>query len=180
MLSKAKELFNSWVESFSDEVEAPPFWANYEVPSAFQWKRLAKDAKIPIRATEGSAGFDLYALGEGELDLDILIGPKSRQWIPTGMAIAIPEGWVGFVWPRSGLAGKGIDVSAGVIDSDFRGELKVLLVNNSNEEFIVHPGDRIAQLILVQTLAFPDFSVVEELSATSRGSAGFGSTGIDK
>jgi len=67
-----------------------------------------------------------------------------------------------------------------VIDSDFRGELKVLLVNNSNEEFIVHPGDRIAQLILVQTLAFPDFSVVEELSATSRGSAGFGSTGIDK
>lgn len=136
------------------------------------FQRLTTTARLPVRATEGSAGLDLCA------DTDVVpMEPYSRVLIPTGLAVQIPRGFCGRIAPRSGLALKyGIHVLAGVIDSDYRGEIHVLLVNVGEDTFYVHGGDRIAQLLL---LPCPDFHPVDvtNLSATKRGSAGFGSTG---
>jgi dUTP pyrophosphatase len=97
--------------------------------------------------------------------------------VPTGLQVAIPEGHVGLVWPRSGLAVRhGIDTLAGVIDSDYRGELRVVLVNHGDEPFRVAPGERIAQL-LVQRVERAVFTRAERLDETARGTGGFGSTG---
>lgn len=133
-------------------------------------QRLTETAQRPIRATDGAAGLDLYA------DETITIPEYRRAWVSTGIAVAIAPGYCGLVWPRSGLAGKGLDTSAGVIDCDFRGELKVLLCNGTHERQTVHAGDRIAQLLIMPVL-MPTVIEVDALPASERGANGFGSTG---
>jgi len=137
-------------------------------------QKLSSHACIPRRATEGSAGYDLFAAE------DMKIVPGSRALVSTGIAVKLPPGLYGRVAPRSGLAVKhGIQVGAGVIDADYRGEVKVLLFNQGGEDFKVSTGDRIAQLIL-ERHETPAIQVVTGLSGgqTERGSGGFGSTGV--
>ena len=140
-------------------------------------KRLTETAVLPKRATEGAAAADLYA----DLPDPVTIAPGARALIPTGISIELPSNdLVALVFARSGLAVKqGISLSnsVGVIDSDYRGELKVGLINHSDKEFTVSGGDRIAQLMVTYALPLPIVEA-EELSATERGEGGFGSTGI--
>lgn len=129
----------------------------------------------PSYQTDGAAGLDLAA---AVVD-PVTLAPGDRALIATGWAVAIPEGFEGQVRPRSGLAWKhGITVlnAPGTIDADFRGELKVLLVNHGREPFVVRAGDRIAQLV-IGAVARADLRVVDALDATTRGSGGYGSTG---
>jgi dUTP pyrophosphatase len=130
-----------------------------------------KGEYAPQNAKKGDAGSDLRASEE------ITIPSKGRCLVPTGISMAIPSGYVGLIWPRSGLAVKhGIDSGAGVIDSGYRGEIRVLLFNHSDADFKVAKGDRIAQ-ILIQKVETPQFVQVETLDETERGAGGFGSTG---
>ncbi|UZJ54207.1 hypothetical protein CBS101457_003527 [Exobasidium rhododendri] len=128
-------------------------------------------AKAPTRGSAQAAGYDLYASEDSTI-------PKSgRAVVATGIRLAVPSGCYGRVAPRSGLALKhGIDTGAGVIDSDYRGLLGVILFNFGSEDFAVKPGDRIAQLIL-ERIETPEVEVVEDLDETTRGAGGFGSTG---
>ena len=126
---------------------------------------------IPKYAHAGDAGADITASEK------IAIPPRERTLVSTGVRLEIPEGYVGLIWPRSGLAvKKGIDCGAGVIDSHYRGEVKVLLFNHSDNEFQIEPGDRIAQ-ILIHKVERVEFHLVEQLNETARSDAGFGSTG---
>ena len=126
---------------------------------------------LPEYASPGAAGGDLRASEAVE------IAPGARAAVPTGVRLQIPPGHVGLVWPRSGLAVRhGIDTLAGVIDSDYRGEVRVVLVNHGDAPFRVTPGDRVAQL-LVQRVERADFTAAAEIDDTHRGSGGFGSTG---
>jgi len=138
-------------------------------------KKLNPEAKLPSYKTKGSSGMDLMALVEEK----IIVKPNSSELIPTGLSIAIPEDLEIQIRPRSGLAAKhSITVlnTPGTIDSDYRGELKIILYNHSNKDFIVNKNDRVAQMILVPILKV-DFEEVDELPDTIRGSGGFGSTG---
>ena len=136
-------------------------------------RRLRPDAALPARAYAGDAGFDLTACERVEL------GPGERAPVPTGLAVAIPEGYAGFVQPRSGLAARnGLTIvnTPGLIDSGYRGELVVILLNTDREvPFVVEPGMRIAQLVV---LPVPKVELVEvdELPASERGVRGFGSS----
>jgi dUTP pyrophosphatase len=138
---------------------------------AFQ--RLRDDAIVPVRAYPGDAGLDLAACDRVEL------GPGERAVVGTGLAVAIPEGYAGFVQPRSGLASRhGISVvnAPGLIDSGYRGEVRVVLLNTDlAETFVVEPGMRIAQLVVLEV---PQFELVEseELPESERGVRGFGSS----
>jgi dUTP pyrophosphatase len=134
-------------------------------------KRLHPDGQIPARGSAHAAGLDLYS------DSTALLCPRDWELIGTGICIAIPEGHVGLIWPRSGLAVKhGIDVLAGVIDADYRGEIKVVLINHGYDDIKILPGMRIAQL-LIQPVAMLTPVEVDELPSTERGAGGFGSTG---
>lgn len=133
------------------------------------------DHKLPHYATEASAGVDLRANNEEPL----LIKPLERVIIPTGLFIEIPVGYEAQVRPRSGLAAKkGITVlnSPGTIDADYRGEIKVILVNLSNEDFEIQSGERIAQMVIARHEQ-AEWELVEKLGETSRNTGGFGSTG---
>jgi dUTP pyrophosphatase len=136
-------------------------------------RRLRDDAILPERAYAGDAGLDLAACERHEL------GPGERTVVPTGLAVAIPEGYAGFVQPRSGLASKhGITIvnTPGLVDSGYRGELRVVLLNtDSSEPFVVEPGMRIAQLVVLPVPEIELF-VVEELPESERGVRGFGSS----
>ena len=136
-------------------------------------KRLHEGATVPTRAYEGDAGLDLAACERVEL------GPGERALVGTGLAVAIPDGHAGFVQPRSGLAARhGIAVlnSPGLVDAGYRGELKVALLNTDQAEpFVVEPGMRIAQLV-VMPVATPDLVEVDELPVSERGEKGFGSS----
>jgi dUTP pyrophosphatase len=136
--------------------------------------RLSPEAREPTRAHDGDAGYDLYAVEAAT------IAPGERASVGTGIAVAIPDGWAGLVLPRSGLAARhGITLpnAPGLIDSGYRGEVRVLLLNtDSREPFGVAPGDRIAQLLLVRHEA-PELFEVESLEDTVRGAGGFGSSG---
>ena len=136
--------------------------------------RLRDDAVLPARAYPGDAGLDLVACERHE------IGPGERVLVGTGIAVAIPEGHAGLVTPRSGLAAKsGVTIvnSPGLVDSGYRGELSVILHNTDlRDTFIVEPGMRIAQLVVVAVPA-AELRVVEELPESTRGAAGFGSSG---
>lgn len=135
-------------------------------------KLLTPTAQPPLRGSEFAAGFDLCA------DEDVLIPSRKRRIISTGIAAKLPANCFGRIAPRSGLALKhGIDVLAGVIDEDYRGEIKVILYNSDGSHFQVNKGDRIAQL-LVQTYQKPVMELVDELDETDRGGGGFGSTGV--
>lgn len=134
-------------------------------------QKLQDNAIAPKRQTHHSAGYDLYA-NQG---CNLL--PGESCLIGTGIAMEIPDGFVGLIMSRSGSAVKhGIEKGAGVIDSDYRGEVKVLLRNFSNDTFFINPGDRIAQMIIVQYLSL-EIEEVERLTSTDRGEGGFGSTG---
>ena len=134
------------------------------------------DLPLPAYATPGSAGLDLQAAVAAPLTLP----PGGREAIPTGLAIALPEGWEAQVRPRSGLALKaGVTVlnSPGTVDADYRGEIKVILINLGDAPFVIGRGDRIAQLVVapVNQLVWHE---TETLPETSRGAGGFGSTGV--
>jgi dUTP pyrophosphatase len=135
----------------------------------------AEGLPVPHYQTEHSAGVDLSAA----LDEDMVIGPGRWKLVPTGIAVAIPEGFEGQVRPRSGLAlkhGIGMLNSPGTIDADYRGEIGVILFNFSDTPFSVHRGDRIAQMVIAK-LERARFEQVETLSTTARGAGGFGHTG---
>ncbi|RKZ21272.1 dUTP diphosphatase [bacterium] len=137
-------------------------------------KRLDPDLPLPRKATEGSSGFDIYSR------VDQVINPGEIKGIPAGIVLEIPEGYEVQVRPRSGLAlkhGIGILNSPGTIDSDYRGEVVVILFNFSKEPFAIKKGDRIAQIVPVK---LPEVKLIEadSLTDTSRGSGGFGSTGV--
>jgi dUTP pyrophosphatase len=141
--------------------------------TALPIQRLRPDAVIPERAYSGDAGLDLSACERVEL------GPGERAVVGTGLAVAIPEGHAGFVQPRSGLAARhGITIvnTPGLVDSGYRGELRVVLLNTDREHgFVVEPGMRIAQLVVVP-VAEPEPYEVDELPESERGVRGFGSS----
>jgi len=137
-------------------------------------KQLDADLPLPAAARPGDAGVDLHAR------ISARLAPGARKLIPTGIAIALPAGWAGFVHPRSGLAAKhGITIvnAPGTIDAAYRGEIAVTLANtDSGAEFLVERGDRIAQLIF-QPVGRPRFITVDTLPGSARGERGFGSSG---
>ena len=138
-------------------------------------KKLNENARIPTYGSEFAAGADLYAC----LDADVTIAPAETLLIHTGLAMQIPEGLVGLIYARSGLASKkGLAPAnkVGVIDSDYRGEIMVALHNHGTLPQTISDGERIAQIVFAPYYA-AEFSVVDELDDTTRGSGGFGSTG---
>ncbi len=138
--------------------------------------KAEKGARIPHYATEGAAGADVSAY----LDSPVILRPGEYKAIPTGLSMEIPEGYEVQVRPRSGLALKhGITVlnAPGTIDSDYRGEVKVLLINHSSEAFTINNGDRIAQIVVARNYRLP-FEEADDLSDSARGEGGFGSTGV--
>ena len=144
-------------------------------PVAVEVKRLSHGEGLPLPAyaTAGAAGMDVVSAE------DVTIAPGARHAVATGLALAIPQGYEIQVRPRSGLAFKhGITVpnTPGTIDSDYRGELKVLLINHGTEDFTIARGDRVAQLVLAPVVQAA-WAEVDELDATARGAGGFGSTG---
>lgn len=135
-------------------------------------KKLVSNAIIPKKGSLYAAGYDLYSA------VDTTIKAKNKGLVSTGISMAIPKGNYGRVAPRSGLAAKNfIDVGAGVVDEDYRGEVFVLLFNFSDTDFEIKYGDRIAQLI-IEKITLTEIQEVEDLSLTERGEGGFGSTGI--
>jgi len=140
-------------------------------------KRLREEpaVRLPAYMTEQSSGMDLYAFLEGEITLQ----PGERKLIPTGISMAIPEGFEGQVRPRSGLAirhGIGVVNAPGTIDADYRGEIAILLINYGQEPFTVRSGDRIAQMI-ISRVARATWEEVDVLPSTARQEGGFGHTG---
>ena len=138
-------------------------------------KKTNKEVITPKYKTDGSSGVDLSAF----LEKKVVIKQNSSDLIPTGLQVAIPEEFEIQIRPRSGLAAKesiGVLNSPGTIDSDYRGELKIILFNHSNKDFIINNGDRIAQMVLVPILKM-EFEEVDSLPNTVRGQGGFGSTG---
>ena len=139
-------------------------------------RKLDERAKLPFRATGGSAGADLFAC----IPEDIVLAPGERRLIPTGIAIGIPDSGCGaFIFPRSSVSSKfGVSLAncVGVVDSDYRGEIKVPLINHSSEPYTVKDGDRIAQMVIMPVV-LPEFIPADELDDTARGAGGFGSTG---
>ena len=138
-------------------------------------KKTNKEVITPKYKTDGSSGVDLSAF----LEKKVVIKPNSSELIPTGLQVAIPEEFEIQIRPRSGLAAKesiGVLNSPGTIDSDYRGELKIILFNHSNKDFIINNGDRIAQMVLVPIIKM-EFEEVDSLPDTVRGQGGFGSTG---
>lgn len=134
-------------------------------------KRLEKNAVLPNHAKKNDAAIDLSSCEE------IVLNPMEKKVVRTGIAMAIPEGYAGFVWDRSGLAANhSVHIMAGVVDSGYRGEIKVVMINLGKEEFKVEKGMRIAQLAIQPVLSV-DISEVNDLDKTERGKSGFGSTG---
>jgi len=128
-------------------------------------------AQVPTKAHHNDAGFDLYST------VDIIIEPKQRKTVNTGITLQMPDNLAGLIWPRSGLSVKqGIDVLAGVVDSGYRGEIMVCLYNTSDNDVVIRTGDRVAQIIF-QEVPHVIMEVHESLGSSQRGSNGFGSTG---
>ena len=139
-------------------------------------QKLDEKATLPSYGTDNAAGADLYALTGGEA---VTINAHETKFIHTGIAMEIPTGYVGLIYARSGIACKRALAPAnkvGVIDSDYRGEIRVGLANISAEDYTVMPGDRIAQMMFVPIIR-PQFAVTDSLSETQRGDGGFGHTG---
>jgi dUTP pyrophosphatase len=145
------------------------------LPVEVRLRAGCEDLGLPACATSGSAGVDLRAACEG----DLTIPPGGRAAVPTGLFVAVPPGFELQVRPRSGLAFRqGLTVinAPGTIDSDYRGEIQILVVNLGDERVVVRRGDRVAQLVLAPVVAI-DWQRVDELPASARGEGGFGSTG---
>ena len=142
---------------------------SYQLPV----KKLTETSQLPNKANAFDAGLDLY----NDEKETVTLAPGERKLFSKGISIAIPPGRVGLIWPRYGHAvKKGLDTMAGVIDSPYRGEVKVLLINHSDDYQVYSPGDKIAQIIIQPA---PDFTAIEteDLDDTSRGKNGFGSSG---
>jgi dUTP pyrophosphatase len=155
-----------------DEPTACAASTNYENFPKLLVKKLDPSAIIPTKANGSDAGYDLYALDGA------IVEKNTHRLIKTGISMAIPEGYVGLIWPRSGLAYKhGLDVFAGVIDSGYRGDIGVILFNSQYSSYGISKGDRIAQ-ILIQKVEDFELLEVEDLDSTERNSGGFGSSGI--
>ncbi|MBQ1604601.1 MAG: dUTP diphosphatase [Lachnospiraceae bacterium] len=136
---------------------------------------LSDSAKLPERGSDMAAGYDLFA----DITEDIIIDPHTTAMIGTGLAVAIPEGYFGGIYARSGLSSKeGLRPAncTGVVDADYRGEIKVALHNDSDFERTITPGQKIAQMVIMPFLSV-EFQQVEQLDNTDRGEGGFGSTG---
>lgn len=133
-------------------------------------KKVLPDAKLPQYGHSGDAGLDLFS------STDFVLGPGQVEPIPTGIKMAIPEGYVGLIWDKSGMSLKGVHRLAGVIDSGYRGEVKVVMVNLGDRPFPIEKGMKIAQM-LIQPVVVADIVEAEDLDDTSRGDGGFGSTG---
>jgi dUTP pyrophosphatase len=142
------------------------------------FKRVKKDDSIPMPQymTPGASGMDLFA----SLEKEVTLGPGERRLIPTGISVAIPEGFEGQIRPRSGLAvqkGIGVVNGPGTVDSDYRGEIGVLLINFGKEPFTIRNGERIAQMVISQVFRVT-LEEADDLPATQRQGGGFGHTGI--
>ena len=138
--------------------------------NVLRFKQLDSKAVLPVRGSALAAGLDLCSIE------DVALQPKQRAIVPTGLAVAIPPGFYGRVAPRSGLAAKnGLDVLAGVIDSDYRGEIRCVLYNTGDEVIELPAGSKICQLIVEQIIT-PEATWVNDLDSTARGAGGFGST----
>lgn len=135
-------------------------------------KRLTPTAKLPTLGSEQAACYDLYA----DIEADIILWPNETKAIPTGLAFQPPHGFMLQIMSRSGLASKGMFMVGGIVDFDYRGEVKVLLTNNGRTELHIHPGDRIAQLAL-RRYYHANVVEVDPLDDTARGDGGFGHTG---
>jgi dUTP pyrophosphatase len=166
------ENFNFWKDK-----GARPVWIPPETDATIKVKKLTSTATIPTKSRKTDAGYDLYS------DEDIALYPEDTKLISTGIAFAIPDGYAGLIWDRSGLGTKGIHRHAGVVDSSYRGEVKVALYNArpghvdfTDNMYFISRGDRIAQ-ILFQKVPHFDLVETEELDDTDRGSSGFGSSG---
>jgi dUTP pyrophosphatase len=133
-------------------------------------KKIQKDVKLPRYGHKGDAGLDLFS------SVDFVLAEGQVEAIPTGINIAVPEGYVGLIWDKSGVSLRGVHRLAGVIDSGYRGEVKVVMINLSHEPFVIDRGTKIAQM-LVQPITKVDVVEVNDLDETSRGEGGFGSTG---
>lgn len=134
-------------------------------------KKVDKEAKLPNYAHPYDAGMDLFVSGE------VVLKPGEFVGVPTGVALEIPEGFVGLIWDKSGLAiNNGLKTLGGVVDAGFRGEVKVGMINLSGKEYKIEKGHKVAQM-LIQKIEIPEIVEVSELSDTSRGVGGFGSTG---
>jgi dUTP pyrophosphatase len=135
-------------------------------------KKLYSEAKLPTRAHNDDAGLDLYSVEE------CILKPEERRAIKTGIAVAIPSGYVGLIWDKSGLAAKaGLKTMGGVIDAAYRGEIQVIVTNLSDALYEISKDSKIAQL-LIQKVELPEICEVSELDDTPRGESGFGSTGL--
>jgi dUTP pyrophosphatase len=134
-------------------------------------KKLHPDAKVPLVGSEHAAGFDFYSVE------DVILYPGETKAVSTGIAIQIPEGKACFIWDRSGMGFKGVHRFAGLIDSDYRGEFKIVLHNSNDYRFEIKKGDRIVQGV-IQDYYQPKFEVVDDLENTNRGEGRFGSTGV--
>lgn len=140
-------------------------------------KKINKEAKLPTHGSEYSAGYDLYAC----IPTETIVKPFSTLEVGTGLAIALPEGTFGAIYARSGLATREHLRPAncvGIIDSDYRGEIKIIIHNDSEEIQKITPGERVAQLVLQKYIPM-SFQEVDELDETARGEGGFGSTGMN-
>lgn len=138
-------------------------------------KKLRDNAILPAYGSAEAAGADLYAC----LDASVIVEPGETVWIPTGIALEVPRGCAGLVYARSSLGTKrGLAPAnkVGVIDSDYRGEIRVVLLNHSKQTQVIEPGERVAQFLITPVLT-PPYVEATELSDTDRGSGGFGSTG---
>ncbi len=133
-------------------------------------QRIHEDAKLPLYQHKGDAGLDIFS------SVDCVLEAGEVKPVPTGIKIAVPNGYVGLVWDKSGISLRGVHRLAGVIDSGYRGEVRTVMVNLGNEAFIIEKGMKIAQL-LVQPVTEVKVVETEELEKTSRGEEGFGSTG---
>jgi dUTP diphosphatase len=148
-----------------------PAQLSLEEASPLSFKKLEPNAVLPARGSSLAAGLDIYSIE------DIVIEPKQRRLARTGLAVAIPDGYYGRLAPRSGLAVKnGLDVLAGVIDADYRGEIGCLLYNTGDETINLPAQSKICQLILEKIIT-PTAVWADDISNTERGSGGFGSTG---
>ncbi|MBP6909202.1 MAG: dUTP diphosphatase [Candidatus Saccharicenans sp.] len=134
-------------------------------------KKINPEARLPVYNHPGDAGLDLFSCQT------LIIGPGETAAVPTGLELAIPFGYAGLVWDKSGLALQGIHRLAGVVDAGYRGEVKIVLTNLSQKPFVITSGMKIAQL-LIQPVEIPEPVEVEALDETRRGEAGFGSTGL--
>ena len=174
-IARQKQLLDQ-VSHWEKSTYSPPSFSKEDIPEKKIKVKVLKDwsmlANLPTKAHKTDAGYDLYSV-EGPTELQ----PGQRAAFHTGVAFEIPKGYVGLIWPRSGMAvKKGIHTLAGVIDAGYRGEITVCLLNTGDESCSISKGDRIAQ-ILIQEIPLFRIQEVEELDSTKRGSGGFGSTG---